>query len=196
MTIVLLHTDCQNKDWPTTFGAIVAQSHASLAGVSCIHATAYLNGLIPDAHPFHKETIPAIHSNSSGVFAVDCYDCNDTGVRRLRRLYNLVIGMCQSGQCCFNDLRNGFFYLQIRGAGSRDVSKFSRLQDAEPTAVMAGVLDRLVDDAWEYNLRDYSDINRKKRAPKEYRLSGLICEKAYVLFDDEVSAFVAKKGWR
>lgn len=180
----------------TTFGAVVAQSHASLLGVSCINAIKYLNGLIPDAHSFHKETIPAIHSNSSGVFAVDRYDSNDNRMRRLRRFYNLVIGMCQSGQCRIGALRHGFFYLQIRGAGSRDASKFARLEDVEPTAVMAGVLDRLVDDAWEYDLREYSDINRKKKAPDEYHLSGLICEKAYVLFDDEVDDFMAKKGWR
>lgn len=180
----------------STFGALVTQSHASLGNIACVSAPKYLKGLIPTGHVFHKETIPVIHSNASGVFAVDRYDSNDSGMRRLRRFYNLVIGMCQSGQCCVGALRHGFFYLQIRGAGSRDASKFARLEDAEPTDVMAGVLDRLVDGAWEYDLREYSDINKKKRAPEEYHLSGLICEKAYVIFDDEVDDFVDKKGWR
>lgn len=180
----------------STFGALVAQSHVSLANIPCVKASEYLKGLMPSAHQFHCETVPAIHSNSAGVYAVESYCSTVNQVHRLRRFYNLVIGMCQSGQCRVGALRHGFFYLQIRESGSRDASKFTRLEDAEPTAVMAGVLDRLVDDAWEYDLREYSDINRKKRAPKEYRLSGLICEKAYVLFEDEVSGFVAKKGWR
>lgn len=179
-----------------TFGSLVTQSHASLANITCINAPEYLKGLAPSAHSFHRETLPAIHSNNAGVYAVESYGATSNQVHRLRRFYNLVLGLCQSGQCRVGALRHGFFYLQIRESGSRDASKFARLEDAEPTAVMAGVLDRLVDDAWEYDLREYSDINRKKNAPDEYHLSGLICEKAYVLFDDEVDDFVAKKGWR
>ncbi len=180
----------------STFGALGVQSHAALATISCINASGYLKGLVPSAHQFHRETVPAIHSNSAGVYAVESYCSTVNQIHRLRRFYNLVIGMCQTGQCRVGALRHGFFYLQIRESGSRDAGKFARSETLDPTSFMAGSLDRLVEDAWEYDLREYSDIKRKKRAPQEYRLSGLICEKAYVLFDDEVAAFVAKNGWR
>ena len=178
----------------STFGALVVQSHASLAHIRCVNVAEYLKGLASSTHPFHRETIPVIHSSSTGIYAVEFYDSTTNRMHRLRRFYNLVIGMCQSGQCRVDTLRHAFFYLQIRGSSSRNVSKFARLEDSEPTSFMAGSLDRLVDNAWEYDPSEY--VRHKKRAPDEYHLTGLICEKAYILFDDEVADFVAKKVWR
>ena len=183
-----------NPTLVSTFGALVSQSHASLANIACVNAQEYLKDLVPFAHAFHTETIPAIHSNQADIFAVEYYDGNGNLMHRLRRFYNLVIGMCQSYQCSISALRNGFFYVQIRPSGSRDSSKFAQLGDADPIGVMAGVLDRLVLDAWEYDSSEYG--RRYKKAPAEYHLTGLICEKAYVLFDNEVSAFVSAKAWR
>lgn len=178
------------------FNTLVKPINSSLALIDCVDASKYLKMLIPSTHIFHTLTIPAIHSNQTGVFAVEFYDKTSNSVCRIRRFYNLVIGMCQSGQCKINDLRHGFFYLQIRASGARDGSKFQQQGDDDPVGVMAGVLDRLVgDSSWEYEPKDY--LHRKKsKVPDEYRLSGLICEKAYVLFDDEVKTFVESKAWR
>ena len=177
------------------FSTLVKPINSSLAPIDCVDASKYLKMLIPSAHVFHTLTIPAIHSNKTGVFAVEFYDRTTNTMNRIRRFYNLVIGMCQSGQCKINDLRHSFFYLQIRASGARNGSKFQQLGDDDPVGVMAGVLDRLVDDSWEYEPEDY--LHRKKnQVPDEYRLTGLICEKAYILFDDEVQTFVERKAWR
>ena len=183
-----------NPALASTFGRIIPSINVGLGLIDCIDASSYLKGILPTAHQFHTETIPAIHSCQSGIFAVEYHDGNGNLMRRFRRFYNLVIGMCQSGQCAIATFRNDFFYVQIRPSGSRAGSKFAQLGDADPIGVMAGVLDRLVLDAWEYDPAEYR--RRFKKAPAEYHLTGLICKKAYVLFDDEVSAFVSAKEWR
>ena len=92
------------------------------------------------------------------------------------------------------ELRHGFFYLQIREAGARDKSKYDQLGADDPVGGMAGMLDRLVDDPWEYEPKDYERY--RKRPPPEYCLTGFVCEKACVLFDDEVEKFAGAKKWR
>ena len=176
------------------FGSLVTPINRFLASIACIDASKYLKTLIPSAHVFHLLTVHALHSNRFGVCAVEFHDENTNLLCRFRKIYNLVIGMCQSGLCKINNLRHGFFYLQIMASGARDSSKYMQLGDEDPVGVMAGVLDRLVGDSWEYVPEDY--LKRKKKAPDEYHLTGLICEKAYVLFDDEVQVFMEKKGWR
>ena len=178
----------------STFDRLISSINVGLGSIGCIDASSYLKGILPTANQFHTETVPAIHSSQVGIFAVECHDGNGSLLRRFRRFYNLVIGMCQSSQCSIDALRKGFFYVQIRPSGSRDGSKFAQLGDVDPVGVMAGVLDRLVLDAWEYDPAEYG--RRFKRVPAEYHLTGLICEKAYVLFDNEVSDFVSAKAWR
>lgn len=176
-----------------TFSLLVTGCNPSLASIACIDAKKYLVGIASSKQSFHTDTVPAIHAAPSGTFAVEFRGSNTSGIWWLRRIYNLVLGMWQSGTCQMDELRHGFLYLQIRKAGARDQSKYDQLGDADPVGGMSGMLDRLVDDPWEYDPKYYED--HKKYLPSEYCLTGLVCEKAYVLFDDEVEKFVGAKKW-
>ena len=92
------------------------------------------------------------------------------------------------------ELRHGFFYLQIRESGVRGGGKYAPPVDTPPLEMLRVPLGNLVDDPWEYDPNDYGNLLEK--APPEYCLTGLVCEKAYVLFGDEVERFVDAKEWR
>lgn len=152
--------------------------------------SAYLDSIIPNAQPVHRESVSDLDFVGALMVAWENRNETSSGSHRIRRIYNLVLGMVMSGIRTFGEVRGQLLYVNV--LKDSDYRRVLSVPNEDPTGVMTSLLSSLVGDAWEY---DPVEINRYHiRVPIEYKLTGLICKKAYLVYERELEDFKHKKG--
>lgn len=173
---------------PPANADVASQVAASMLGtLGCIDGNDYLKSILPNAHPYHIETVRALYSQHGDCTAVEFRKDTENRPHRYRRIYNLFLGLVQSGLATFRDIRDNLVYVVVLDSVSRP-SGIS----LDGVAALSAHFDRLVaTPRWEYRFEDIPLHSRDER-----RLSGFLCRKAYLLYKDEIDSFVQSKGWR
>ena len=167
---------------------VASQVAASkLGALGCMDGNDYLKKLLPNAHPYHIETVRALYFHNGDCTALEFRNDTENWPHRYRRIYNLFLGLLQSGCATFCDIRDNLVYVVVLNSASRPTGA-----SLDSVAALSAHFDRLVtSERWEYRFEDIPLHSRDER-----RLSGFLCRKAYLLYKDEIDSFVQRKGWR
>jgi len=167
---------------------VASQVASSMLGaLGCIDGNEYLRNLQPNAHPYHIETVRALYSQHGNCTALEFRKDTENWPHRYRRIYNLFLGLVQSGLATLRDIRDKLVYVVVLDSVSSSTS-----DSVDGAAALSAHFARLVTtERWEYRFEDLPLHSKDER-----RLSGFLCRKAYLLYKDEVDSFVQSKGWR
>ena len=159
---------------------------AGFGDAVCVDAARWIRDVAADGTPATWDTVRALHANDADVIALEFRADTRNAAHRMRRIYNLFFALVQNAVATFADVRSRLVYAVVLDSGRRRKGTSSEATDTLTTS-----LTSLVNDPWEYEMSEIANVNAKC---DERRLSGLVCKKAYLLYESELRAFATSKG--
>lgn len=163
-----------------------ALADAGFGDAVCVDAARWIRDVAADGTPATWDTVRALHANDADVIALEFMADTRNAAHRMRRVYNLFFALVQNAVATFADVRSRLVYAVVLDTGRRRKGTSSEATDTLTTS-----LTSLVNDPWEYEMSEIANVNAKC---DERRLSGLVCKKAYLLYESELRSFAKSKG--
>lgn len=172
---------------PAPSAVMQAVSGTLLSGLNALDARIYLKAINGGGNGFDNETVRALIAKGRDVVAWEFREDTHNWAHRFRRIYNLFMGLYGSARVALPDIRNRLVYVVVRAEEARTTGS------NQFTHMMSASLSRHVANPWEYKMEDVlADKNKKD----ERKLAGFICQKAYVIYKDEIDKYVLFNKWR
>lgn len=159
---------------------------SDIGRAECVDAKQWMKDVNSAGSKASRDTVKTLHANDTGVIALELRDDVRNAARRIRHIYNLFFTLADKIGASFSEIRNRLVYAVIL----EDSNRPGNSSAPETDALSDGLL-RLARDTWEYDISEIQGFNNKN---DERRLTGLICQKAYLLYKNEVGAFARSKG--
>lgn len=168
---------------PNSVSKIVAAS--GIQDVACVDAERWMSGVNPSGTVHAKDTVRVLHGGATSVVALEFRNLTRNPAQRMRRIYNLFFALAQHVGVAIGKIRERLVYAVVMEGMDRPGNTSSR-----ETEILSAGLMTLAREAWEYDVSAFRNFKKND----ERKLSGLICRKAYLLYENELNSFAKAKG--
>ena len=168
---------------PNSVSAVVAAS--GIHDVACVDAERWMSGVNPSGTVHAKDTVRVLHGDETSVVALEFRNLTRNPAHRMRRIYNLFFALAQHVGVSIEKIRERLVYAVVMEGMNRPGNTSSR-----ETEILSAGLMTLARETWEYDVSAF----HKYKKNDERKLSGLICRKAYLLYENELGSFAKAKG--